>query len=127
MSYKVLLVDDAAFIREILCSILESANFNVVGEAGTGPEAIAKAKVLKPDIIIMDLVMPGMTGLQAIQEIKRTHPYISFIACSSLSEDFVRQKALNEGCSAFLTKPFDKETVLKALNESIPFSEAQHG
>lgn len=111
MSLRVLIADDAGFVRELLTQACEALGYKVVGEAMNGEEAIAMALRLRPDIVLMDLVMPHFNGLEATEKIIERLPDVDIIACSSMADDVTLQAALNKGCKAFLKKPFSKQSV----------------
>jgi len=113
---KILIVDDAGFIRDMLVRIFLEAGLDVIGEAATGLQAIALTEELNPDIIFMDLVLPDMNGLEATAEIIKKHPQKKIIACTSLYEAWVEAKAMELGCCYFIKKPFYKDEILKAID-----------
>ncbi len=114
---KVLIVDDHNVVREGLRRILELDNeIEVIGEAGNGEEAITKAVSLLPDIIIMDLKMPGMDGIAATREIKQRLPEVNILVLTLYAEDFVRQ-AIEAGASGYLLKDSDCEQITKAIHQ----------
>lgn len=115
---KVLIVDDAAFIREVLSQLLVKQGFEVIGEAVNGVEAINMAREHKPDIIIMDIVMPEKSGIQATQEILSELPETKIVACSTEGSEAMVTKALEAGCCDFIVKPFKIENVVKALKSA---------
>jgi CheY-like chemotaxis protein len=109
MSLDVLIVDDAGFIREILARQIKEMGHHVVGEAHTGEEAIEKARVFHPQLIFMDLVLPGMNGIEAVKQIRQILPSVHIAACSSIKEEYFQNKAFAAGCFVYLTKPFQSE------------------
>lgn len=115
MSIRVLIVDDAPFIREVLKSTLESEGLLVVGEAQNGTVALDMYKSLKPDLVIMDIIMPDKTGLQATQEILEADPSAKVLACSTVDDDSMISKALEAGCLGYLTKPFEKKDLMEKV------------
>lgn len=113
---KILVVDDAPFIREIVKQILsDEADYEVIGEATNGYEAIEKASSLHPDIIFMDIVMPEMSGIKATEEIVKLDPQIKIIAFTTMDSSAIQKQALNAGCKGFLKKPFSKKEFLDYL------------
>lgn len=117
MSKKILIVDDAIFMRNIIKDILTEEGYTVVGEAGNGEEAIEKCKMLKPDIITMDIVMPIMSGIDAVREIKKMNNNVKIIMCSALGQESLVMEALEAGAEDFITKPFKKERVIEVLRK----------
>lgn len=116
MKKKILVVDDAPFIREIVKQILANNDkFHFLGEASTGVEAIAQADKLNPDIILMDIVMPEMSGIKATQEILKKHPHIKIISFTTLDNPKILNQAKEAGCIMHMTKPFTKDEVLDCL------------
>jgi DNA-binding NarL/FixJ family response regulator len=105
MAKTVLIVDDNAHIRQALCELFQGeSDFEVCGEAGDGKEAIAKALELKPDLIVLDLSMPVMNGLDAARELKRLMPTVPLILCSLFGDRFVEQQARLIGISELVSK-----------------------
>jgi len=119
MGVKVLVVDDAPFIREVLLQILGSAGFEVVGEAEDGRSAITMAEKTNPDVILMDLVMPHLSGIEATKEILKSRPDQKIIACSTMDQDTLVMKAIDAGCMHYVVKPFKKEELIKVIRSSM--------
>ena len=114
---KVLIVDDHRVVREGLQRILElDDEIEVIGEAGTGEEAIAKALSLSPDVVIMDLKMPGMDGITASHEIKQKMSDVNILVLTLYAEDFIRQ-AVEAGVSGYLLKDSDCEQITTAVHQ----------
>lgn len=112
---KVLIVDDAAFMRLAIKTILEKNNFEVVGEAENGLVAITKYKELKPDIVTMDITMPKMDGIEATVEIKNIDKDATIIIISAIGQETMVKKAIIAGAKTFIVKPFKEDHVLKTL------------
>ncbi|AIF43667.1 response regulator [Virgibacillus sp. SK37] len=112
----VLLVDDTAFIRMNLASILTKAGHEVVGEAMNGLEAIQQYKKLRPDLVIMDITMPVMSGIEALKEIIRFDSDAHIIMCSAMNQQKVVVEAIESGAKDFLVKPFNENCVQETLN-----------
>ena len=105
MAKTVLIVDDYAYIRQALCSAFKrEADFEVCGEAVNGSEAIAKAQELHPDVIVLDLSMPVMNGLEAARELKHLMPMVPLIMYSAFGDGFVEQHARLVGISELVSK-----------------------
>jgi len=117
---RVLIVEDAPFIREMIKDILESHDYTVVGEASNGLEAIEKYESLKPDVVLMDILMPGMDGLSAISKIKEIDPNAKIIVVSALVKETLRKEALRAGAADFVAKPFQVEKLLDAVRSVAP-------
>lgn len=104
---KILIVDDSSFIVLICRQALEKSGFNVVGEAYDGHSAVKKAQELKPDVVIMDIALPGKNGFEATELIHEFLPKAKVLAISALDEEWMREKAIQAGCVDFLEKPFE--------------------
>lgn len=114
---KVLIVDDHYVVREGLRRILDNdEEVEVVGEARNGEEAVAKATSLVPDVIIMDLKMPGMDGIMATHEIKQVMPDVNILVLTLYAEDFINQ-AVEAGISGYLLKDSDSDQITKAIHQ----------
>lgn len=119
---KVLIVDDAAFMRLCLKNILEDSGFTVVAEAENGFKAIQLYKQLKPDIVTMDLTMPELSGIDTIKMIKEIDKNARIIVISSMGHERVVREAIIAGAISFIVKPFREEAIseqLCNLSESI--------
>lgn len=117
MKKRVLIVDDAAFMRIKLKDILEKNNYEVAGEAENGHEAIEKYQELQPDIVTMDITMPEMDGVEALKEIKGIDPDASILMCSAMGQQSMVMDAIRAGALDFIVKPFDTERVIRALDK----------
>lgn len=119
MATKVLVVDDAPFIREVVRQVLTSSGFEIIGEAGDGVEAVSMADALKPDLILMDLVMPQMSGIEATKEILKANPSQKIIAFSTLDQHTMVMRAIDAGCIHYITKPFKRDELIDAIKSSL--------
>ncbi len=117
MGKKVLIVDDAAFMRMLLKDIISKAGFEVVGEAANGKEAVEKYKELKPDIVTMDITMPEMNGIEAVKEIKKIDPDAKIIMVSAMGQQAMVIEAIQAGARDFIVKPFQPARVIEALKK----------
>ena len=120
MAVKVLIVDDAMFMRNMIAEILngkkyKNEDYQVVAEAENGVEAVEKFKEHDPDIVTMDIVMPEMTGIEALKEIMESNPEANVIMCSALGQDSLVMEALDAGAKDFIVKPFQPEKVLDVV------------
>ena len=116
---RILIVDDAAFMRMMLKDILIKAGHEVVGEASNGKEAVAKYDEIKPDIVTLDITMPEMDGLQALKEIKKRHSDARVIMCSAMGQQAMVIDAIQSGAKDFIVKPFKGEKVLQSVEKAI--------
>jgi len=112
---KVLIVDDAAFIRMQLKQLLVKNNYEVVGEAGNGKEALEKIQTLKPDIVTLDITMPVMDGLECLEEINKLEDKPLVIMVTAMGQEAYVNRAILNGAKGFIVKPYKPETVLKQL------------
>lgn len=115
MNQTVLICDDAVFMRTMVGGILQRAGFQVVGEAETGLEAVEQYKALRPDLVTMDIVMPGLGGIDAVREIRRYDPDARIVMCSAMGQQALVQEALQAGASDFVVKPFQPSRMLEAV------------
>ncbi|HBT65005.1 MAG TPA: two-component system response regulator [Ruminococcaceae bacterium] len=111
----VLIVDDAAFMRLMLREVLQSADIPVAGEAATGDEGIFKYKSLNPDIVILDLTMPGTDGLNVLRILKSMNKDARVIICSSMGQKEIVKEAIKLGADAFIVKPFHANKVIETV------------
>ncbi len=114
-SVNFLVVDDAIFMRTVLKKMLTEAGFTVVGEAGNGLQAIEMAKMLQPNIVTLDITMPEMDGIQAIDKILEVSPDTKIIMCSAMGQHTKVVEAIKRGAKDFIVKPFEKTRVLQAI------------
>ena len=115
MQRTVLICDDAIFMRTVLGDILREAGFDVVGEAETGTESVAKYRELQPDLVTMDIVMPDMGGIDAVREIIKEHPKARIVMCSAMGQQALVVEAIQAGARDFIVKPFQPARVLEAV------------
>ncbi|KON88880.1 chemotaxis protein CheY [Sporosarcina globispora] len=113
---RILIVDDAKFMRVTLGSILKKADHEIVGEAEDGKEAVHLYNQLQPDLVMMDITMPEMSGLVAVRVIKRDNPNAKVIMCSAMGQQKVVVESIEAGAKDFIIKPFDEGRVLEAVN-----------
>lgn len=114
---KVLIVDDAAFMRMAIKNILEKNGFEVVGEAENGSVGYKKYMELKPDVVTMDVTMPEMDGIEALKKIKANDSKAKVIMITAMGQEPMVKEAILSGAKGFIVKPFKDETVLSALNK----------
>lgn len=114
---RVLIVDDAVFMRNMIRDIFTGDGFEVVGEAANGLEAIDKFKELQPDLVTMDIVMPFKSGIEATREIVFADPDAIIVMCSALGQESLVMEAIEAGASDFIVKPFKEEEVLAIVRK----------
>jgi two-component system, chemotaxis family, chemotaxis protein CheY len=112
---NIVIADDAPFIRDILKRIVDRAGHTVVGEAEDGAQALALALEHKPDLVIMDIVMPAMSGVQATKEILAALPDTKVIACSTIDQDTMLMKVMEAGAVEYIKKPFSAPYVINTI------------
>ncbi len=111
----VLVVDDAVFMRTTIKRMLENHQFEVVGEASNGLEAVEQYKLLLPDVVTMDITMPRMNGIEAVKEIIAEYPNAKIVMVSALGQQKLIVDALEFGAKDFITKPFDPDQIVSVL------------
>ncbi|MBL4932895.1 MULTISPECIES: response regulator [Clostridium] len=116
---RVLIVDDAAFMRMMIKDILEKNGFEVVGEANNGIKAVELYKKEKPDVVTMDITMPDMDGIEAVKQIKEFDPSARVIMCSAMGQQSMVMDAIRAGAKDFIVKPFQADRVLEAIKKTI--------
>lgn len=116
---KVLIVDDAAFMRMMIKDILTKNDFEVVGEAADGAQAVDLYKEHLPDLVTMDITMPEMDGITSLKEIRKHDPNAKVIMCSAMGQQAMVIDAIQAGAKDFIVKPFQAERVLEAINKTL--------
>lgn len=114
---KVLIVDDAAFMRMMLKDILEKNGFEVIGEASNGVKAVELYQNAKPDVVTMDITMPDMDGIEAVKKIKSIDSAAKIIMCSAMGQQNMVMEAIKAGARDFVVKPFQGDRVVEAINK----------
>jgi len=117
MGKRILIVDDAAFLRMQLKKIFTEAGATVVGEAANGEECIEKYEKLKPDLVTMDITMPDMDGITALKILKKKHPDAKVVMCSSMGQPEKFIQCIQEGALDFIVKPFQNDRVEALLKK----------
>ncbi|MGI6330674.1 MAG: response regulator [Zhaonellaceae bacterium] len=118
MAKRILIVDDAAFMRMMIKDILTKHGYEVVGEAENGTKAVQIYKELKPDLVTMDITMPEMDGIQAVREIKKIDSSAKIIMCSAMGQQMMVMEAIQAGARDFVVKPFQQERVIQAVEKA---------
>lgn len=116
---KILVTDDAAFMRMQLKDNLTKLGHEVVGEAENGRDAIEKCQELNPDLITMDITMPEMSGVEAVKVIRKTNPDMKIIMCSAMGQQSMVLDAIQAGATDFIVKPFNEDRIEEALNKAL--------
>ena len=117
MTARVLIVDDALFMRTMLRNIFVESGFEVVGEAGNGNDAVEKYRVLGPDLTTMDIVMPEKNGIEALKVIMAIDPRARVVMCSALGQESLIIEALEAGARDFIVKPFKPAKVVEVAQK----------
>ena len=115
MSKRILIVDDAAFMRMMIKNILLKNGYEVAGEAENGRIAVDLYKESKPDLVTMDITMPEMEGIEAVKEIRAVDPSASIIMCSAMGQQSMVMDAIQAGAKDFIVKPFQQDRLLQAI------------
>ncbi|RUS46364.1 response regulator [Cohnella sp. AR92] len=119
MANRILIVDDAAFMRMMIRDILTKNGYEVVGEAQDGAQAIEKYKELTPDLITMDITMPEMDGIAALKEIRKLDSNAKVIMCSAMGQQAMVIDAIQAGAKDFIVKPFQADRVIEAIKKTL--------
>jgi two-component system, chemotaxis family, chemotaxis protein CheY len=114
---RLLVVDDALFMRRLIGGVAAEAGWEVVGEAGDGEEGVALYDRLRPDLVTMDLVMPKMGGLEALQKIRELDPEARVVVITAVDQKQSLMDSIRHGAVDFIVKPFDRDRVLGLLNK----------
>ena len=112
---RVLVADDASFMRQMIRDIIEPEGYEVVGEASDGVEVVDKFKELNPDLVMMDIVMPKRSGIDAVKAIKADNPGACIVMCSALGQETLVMEAIQAGAKDFIVKPFKPDSVVSTL------------
>ena len=116
---KVMICDDAAFMRMMIKDILTKNGYNVVGEAENGIKAVEKYNETKPDLVLMDITMPEMDGIQALKKIKEADAGALVIMCSAMGQQAMVIESIQSGAKDFIVKPFQADRVLEAVKKVV--------
>jgi two-component system, chemotaxis family, chemotaxis protein CheY len=116
---RILVVDDAAFMRMMVSNILTQNGHEVVGEAENGAQAVTKYAELKPDVTTMDITMPEQDGIAALKEILSKDPAAKIVMCSALGQEAKVIESIRSGAKDFVVKPFQQDRVLSAVAKAL--------
>lgn len=116
---KILLVDDAAFMRMMVKDTLTKAGYTDLYEAADGMQAVETYNDVKPDLVLMDITMPNMDGLEALKTIKSNHPDANIVMCSAMGQESMVIDAIKSGAKDFIVKPFKPDRILKTVSSIV--------
>lgn len=116
---RVLIVDDAAFMRMMIKDILEKNGYEIAGEAANGVIAVEMYNKEKPDVVTMDITMPDMDGIEAVKNIRANDPNAKIIMCSAMGQQSMVMDAIKAGAKDFIVKPFQPDRVLEAVKKVV--------
>ena len=119
MGKNILICDDAAFMRMMIKDILTKNGYNVAGEAENGAKGIEKYKELKPDLVLMDITMPEMDGIEALKAIKSADSNAKVIMCSAMGQQAMVIESIQAGAKDFIVKPFQADRVIEAVKKVV--------
>ncbi len=123
MKARVLITDDASFMRQMIREIIEPEGYEVVGEATDGVEAVEQYEQLHPDLVTMDIVMPKRSGIDAVKGILKQSPDACVVMCSALGQETLVMEALQAGAKDFIVKPFKPDNVISTLQKVLEKNE----
>jgi two-component system chemotaxis response regulator CheY len=120
---RVLVADDASFMRQMIRDIIEPEGYEVVGEASDGVDVVEKFRQLQPDVVMMDIVMPKRSGIDAVKSIMDVDPTARVVMCSALGQEALVMEAIQAGAKDFIVKPFKPDAVVATLAKVLEKSE----
>lgn len=115
MGKRILIVDDAAFMRMMIKNIVTKNGYEVIGEAENGQVAVELYKQHKPDLVTMDITMPEMNGIEGVKAIRSIDPGANVIMCSAMGQQAMVMEAIQAGAKDFIVKPFQQDRILQAI------------
>ena len=116
---RIMIVDDAAFMRMMVKDILTRNGYEVIAEAVNGNDAITKYREIKPDLVTMDITMPELSGIEALKVIKSEDPNARVLMCSAMGQQALVIEAIQSGAKDFIVKPFQAERVIEAVKKAL--------
>ena len=119
MKTRILIADDASFMRQMIREIVEPEGFEVVAEAVNGVDAVAQYEAERPELVTMDIVMPKRSGIDAVRDILAFDPHAKVVMCSALGQEALVTESLRAGAQDFIVKPFQPEAVVETLRRLI--------
>lgn len=118
--YKILVVDDAGFMRKMVQTHLSKAGYDEFIEGADGQQAIELYEEEKPDLVIMDITMPNMDGIEALRQIKQTDPGAKVVMCSAMGQESMVLEAIKLGALDFIVKPFKQDRIIQTVSKVLP-------
>ena len=119
MAKSILICDDAAFMRMMIKDILVKNGYNIAGEAENGVKAVEKYQETNPDVVLMDITMPEMDGIQALKKIKAIDANASVVMCSAMGQQAMVIESIQSGARDFIVKPFQPDRVIEAVKKAV--------
>lgn len=119
MKKQILVVDDSTYMRATLKNILSDAGYGIAGEAKDGEEAMELAKALKPDLITLDIIMPGNSGLDLLKELVKEVPQSKVVMVSAVGQEAIMDEAIKGGADAYIVKPFADQNVIETIEKTL--------
>lgn len=119
MKKRIMVVDDSRLVRVQLGDVLEGTDYEIAAYCRSGEEAVAQYEEVNPDLVTMDIIMQGMDGLDATEQILRDHPEARIVVVSSLAYDDTYERARAIGAKGFVDKPFHREQLLKVFEQAL--------
>lgn len=116
---RILVVDDAAFMRKLVSDALTRGGHEIIGEAGDGVEAVRRYQELRPEVVTLDITMPGLDGLAALEQIVAIDPDARVVMCSALGQESKVLESIRLGAKDFVVKPFDDGRVVGAVDKAL--------
>ncbi len=118
--YKIMVVDDAGFMRKMVQTHLTSVGYNNFIEGEDGEQAVALYQEHSPDLVIMDITMPNLNGIQALEKIKSIDPAAKVVMCSAMGQESMVMEAIKLGALDFIVKPFKQERIIQTVTKVLP-------
>lgn len=118
--YKILVVDDAGFMRKMVQTHLSKAGYTDFVEGEDGQRAVELYKEIKPDLVIMDITMPNLNGIEALRQIKTLDADAKIVMCSAMGQEAMVMEAIKLGALDFIVKPFKAERIVQTVNKVLP-------
>ena len=119
MAKRILVVDDAAFMRMMIKDILSKNGYEIAGEAENGLKAVEKYKELMPDLVLMDITMPEMNGIDAVKNIRAIDSGAKIVMCSAMGQQAMVIESIQAGAKDFIVKPFQADRILEAVRKVV--------